>query len=103
MPTHTDLSADDIERLIRAEHWDPFAILGPHRIERDGIPALAVRVLSPQAAGITVEPEVPAWPHVRMARIHPAGLYEAVYPNCPEPSPYPAENEGSGWQDHPGP
>jgi len=94
--SHPDISVDDIERLVRAEHWNPFAILGPHRIERDGTPALAVRAFSPQAAGLTVEPEVPALPQARMTCIHRAGLYEAVYLNCPKPFPYQLRTKDQG-------
>ena len=29
--------SEDIERLIRAEHWDPFCVLGPHTVTANGI------------------------------------------------------------------
>jgi hypothetical protein len=36
-----------IERIALAEDCDPFAILGPHWIERDSRPLLAIRAFRP--------------------------------------------------------
>src|SRR5436853_2637613 len=40
----------DIERLLRGEHADPFAVLGPHVVDGE----LAVRVLRPGAKKVEV-------------------------------------------------
>jgi 1,4-alpha-glucan branching enzyme len=69
----------EVGRLVRGEHSDPFRILGPHWIERDGKKLLAVRVLRPGAAEVAIiwngnKETIPA------TRIHPDGMFEAVLP-----------------------
>ncbi len=71
--------ADEFEDLIRARESDPFRLLGPHWIERDGAKALVIRSLRPGARELTIlwgaaKTEFPA------PRIDPAGLFEAVIP-----------------------
>jgi 1,4-alpha-glucan branching enzyme len=72
-----------IERIALAENSDPFAILGPHWIERDGRQSLAIRAFRPGAASVEV-----FWrgsPDPRTARqVHPKGLFEAVL--TPDPA-----------------
>jgi 1,4-alpha-glucan branching enzyme len=69
----------DIDLLVRGEHSDPFAVLGPHWIEQDGKNLLAIRVFRPNAAEVTVlwgkkgEPQ-------HAIRIHPQGWFEARIP-----------------------
>ncbi|HJU04680.1 MAG TPA: 1,4-alpha-glucan branching protein GlgB [Nitrospiraceae bacterium] len=45
---------DDVERLLRAEHWDPFSVLGPHPVVENGRAMLAVRVFAPDAREVSV-------------------------------------------------
>jgi 1,4-alpha-glucan branching enzyme len=65
-----------LERIVRAEDSDPFQILGPHWIERDGKRLLAVRVFRPTA----IEAKIiwstgTAFPADKIA---PEGLFEVV-------------------------
>jgi 1,4-alpha-glucan branching enzyme len=69
----------DIELLVRGEHSDPFAVLGPHWIEQDGKHLLAIRVLRPNATEVTVLWGKKAEPQ-HAIQIHPAGLFEARIP-----------------------
>ena len=69
-----------IERLIRAEHWDPFMLLGPHAATTDGRPATVVRVFLPDAAELTVLTEHPQSLTAPMKRVHREGLFEAILP-----------------------
>jgi 1,4-alpha-glucan branching enzyme len=69
----------DIELLVRGEHSDPFAVLGPHWIEQDGKHLLAIRVFRPNAAEVTVLWGQKAEPQPAI-RIHPEGLFEARIP-----------------------
>src|ERR1700689_4708263 len=69
----------DIELLVRGEHSDPFAVLGPHWIEHDGKHLLAIRVFRPNAAQVTVLWGKKAEPQPAI-RIHPEGLFEARIP-----------------------
>jgi 1,4-alpha-glucan branching enzyme len=69
----------DFELIVRGEHSDPFAILGPHWITKDGQPSLAIRVFRPNAVEVTVmgakENDVHA-----TTQIQPEGLFEAHVP-----------------------
>jgi 1,4-alpha-glucan branching enzyme len=78
----------DAQLLLRAEHGDPFAYLGPHQIERDGSRRYAVRVAQPHADAVTVliaGREIPA------DRIEPDGVFEALLP--PEISQRPSPRD----------
>jgi 1,4-alpha-glucan branching enzyme len=71
--------ANDIELIVRGEHSDPFAVLGPHWTEQDGKKSLAIRVFRPNAAEVTVLWGKKAEPR-RTTRIHPDGVFEARIP-----------------------
>jgi 1,4-alpha-glucan branching enzyme len=63
--------------LLRAEHADPFSVLGPHEVQRDGARRWVVRVIHPYAAEIAIlfgNEVIPA------ARVEPEGIFEAVLP-----------------------
>ncbi|MGH7231052.1 MAG: 1,4-alpha-glucan branching protein GlgB [Nitrospiraceae bacterium] len=68
---------DDIERLIRAEHWDPFSILGPHHVTQKGKPALVIRAFVPDAAGVSVIMD--GNDTQAMTEVH-HGFFEAAFP-----------------------
>src|SRR5580704_9263798 len=70
---------EEIESLATATHSEPFQILGPHWIERDGKQALVIRAFRPGAREARIR-----WRR-RPARfvatlIHPDGLFEALLP-----------------------
>jgi 1,4-alpha-glucan branching enzyme len=77
---------DDIDRLIRAEHWDPFALLGPHRVAGNGNSHLVVRAFLPDATEASVLPDRDETPTVPMRSVHSAGLFEATVPASFQPS-----------------
>src|ERR1022692_1505684 len=65
---------DEIEQLLRAEHADPFSVLGPHVV--DG--TTAIRVLRPGATRVEIlQPKRKAAP---AAVLDPAGFFEASLP-----------------------
>src|SRR5688572_24317969 len=67
-----------IRAIVEGEHGDPFAVLGPHRVQTPDGAAVAVRAMVPGAAAVRVLPAgAPATP---MERLHPAGLFETVLP-----------------------
>jgi len=72
---------DDIERLLRAEHWDPFAVLGPHPMKGTKTQGIVVRALLPEALEATLLPDEPGEVPVPMAPVHDAGLFEASLPD----------------------
>src|ERR1035438_9328729 len=68
------LARDEIEQLLRAEHADPFSVLGPHVV--DG--TTAIRVLRPGATRVEIlQPKRKAVP---AAVLDPAGFFEASLP-----------------------
>jgi 1,4-alpha-glucan branching enzyme len=77
---------EHIARVVKAEHWDPFVLLGPHPTVMNGRPATVVRALLPEAreAGVLVETgmrmEETDSGAVPMDLIHSAGLFEAQVP-----------------------
>ncbi len=81
------LSPQDLERLIRAEHWDPCALLGPHPLDLTGR-ASVIRAFLPDAEEATVLLDPPDEKAIPMTKIHEAGLYEATVQRAFEPTRY---------------
>ena len=48
------VSREQVEQIIHNQHTNPFDILGPHQIEKDGQLLWALRVYQPQATAVTV-------------------------------------------------
>ncbi len=68
----------DLDRIVAAEHPDPFQILGPHWSDKEKERRLAVRAFHPDAAEVTA-----AWSSGEKfpaVKIHPGGVFEAVVP-----------------------
>jgi len=55
----------------------PFDILGMHPVAADGQPGIVIRSFQPQAAAVSLQRDGQSHP---MERIHPDGLFEAVFP-----------------------
>jgi len=68
----------EIEQILRAEHSDPFHVLGPHVAEIGGKRQLVVRTFQPRAEAVSLVPAGGA--PVEMARVHAEGVFEAVLP-----------------------
>ncbi|HSB72063.1 MAG TPA: 1,4-alpha-glucan branching protein GlgB [Candidatus Methylomirabilis sp.] len=83
-----DLHAADIQAIAAGEHGDPFAVLGPHRVQGDGRTDVAVRAFLPGIETARVVPKVTGLAPLPMARIHPAGVFEAAFPHREAPFPY---------------
>ena len=67
------LDAHVIRGVVEGEHGDPFAVLGPHRVQTPDGAAVVVRAMLPGATAVSVLSEgVPATP---MERLHAAGLF----------------------------
>jgi 1,4-alpha-glucan branching enzyme len=80
------LDTHAIRAVVEGEHRDPFAVLGPHRVQTPDGAAVAVRAMLPGAAAVRVLYD--GAPPVPMQQLHPAGLFEAVLPKPPEPFAY---------------
>jgi len=84
----TTASPVEIDLLLRAEHSDPFHILGAHPVEVRGKSAIAIRVFLPDAVAVQAvrifEPHA-VYP---FAQIHREGFFEAVVPGETQIFPY---------------
>ena len=74
-----DEAQKELQSLVRAEHSDPFRLLGPHWQSRGTDRFLAVRTLRPGAERVSVVWGADKTAHPA-ARIHPDGLFEAPIP-----------------------
>src|ERR671931_1709445 len=90
------LSPAEIEAVVRGEHGDPFAVLGPHPVTGDTGPALAVRAFLPGARAVRVLPTAAAGAPQPMRRLHPEGFFEGVVPGAGLPFAYRLEGEDGG-------
>jgi 1,4-alpha-glucan branching enzyme len=74
--TVTEVAPEALDALARAEHGDPFAVLGPHPAA-DG--TVVVRAIVPEAEGVDLlDPAGSVL--TAMRRIHPAGIWSAALP-----------------------
>ena len=76
-PQETQLS--DFDLIVRGEHSDAFAILGPHWIDANGKRSLAIRVFRPNATEVTVIGSKNK-ESCAASRMDPEGLFEAIIP-----------------------
>ena len=88
------LDADAIHAIVEGEHGDPFAVLGPHRVQTPDGAAMAVRAIVPGAVAVRVLRA--GAPPTSMERVHPAGLFETVLPDRREPFAYRLEVTRNG-------
>ncbi len=66
----------EVRALMRAEHGDPFAVLGPHRTDE----GLWVRALLPGARSVAVLHSGSGWPLARLDRQGDSDLFAALVP-----------------------
>jgi len=76
----TTAPVDEITQILRAEHSDPFHILGMHLVEVQGKAAVAVRAFLPRAHQAWVVRGPGEGGVVPLQRIHADGFFEAVFP-----------------------
>src|SRR5262245_27002837 len=89
------LDAHAIRAVVEGEHGDPFAVLGPHRVQTPDGAAVAVRAIVPGAAAVRVLPGDA--PPIPMERLHPAGFFETVLPDRRDPFVYRLEVTRNGY------
>jgi len=75
----------DIERVVAVDHPDPHTFLGIHKVGKD----VVIHAYRPDATRVRVVRKT-AKP-VEATRIHPAGIFEAVFPNTKEVFSYELE------------
>jgi hypothetical protein len=72
----TQLPEAEVHALMRAEHGDPFGVLGPHETAR----GLVVRALLPGAQGVTVLHARSGWPLATLERHEGSDLFAGLVP-----------------------
>ncbi|MEJ8857704.1 1,4-alpha-glucan branching protein GlgB [Variovorax robiniae] len=90
MPT---LPESEIHALMRAEHGDPFAVLGPHETDE----GLEVRVLLPGAQAVAVMHASSGWPLATLERVPGSDLFTGLVPSDPARDSYSLRVT---WADH---
>src|SRR5919106_560787 len=91
------LAAWEIKALMEGDHEDVFGVLGPHVVETAGAVGVAVRALLPQASRVRVIPVLGDLAPRAMDPVHPAGLFEAIFPDVGRPFAYRLEvSNGQG-------
>src|ERR1039458_8519638 len=92
----TTASLDEIAQILRAEHGDPFHILGIRLVEVQGKPAVAIRAFLPRTKNAWVVRVPGADDVVPMRRIHADGFFEAIFPNEQAIFPYRLRTDYAG-------
>ena len=80
------VTSGELEAVIRREHSNPHAVLGPHATDA----GVVVRVYRPGAASITARLEDGA-ESVELEQIHPGGVFEGLVPGASVPLRYQLE------------
>jgi 1,4-alpha-glucan branching enzyme len=84
----TDLTQNDIKKLINTDHHDPFTVLGAHLISSAGKKAMAVRAFQPDAVTMNVVRSDGQEREYPMKKIKEEGIFETVISECTEIFPY---------------
>jgi 1,4-alpha-glucan branching enzyme len=74
----SNVQPGDIDLLLKAQHGEPFGILGPHAFAHGGRTLLSIRVLHPGAARVLVLPVGEASQGVEARRLDDRGFFEAI-------------------------
>jgi 1,4-alpha-glucan branching enzyme len=75
---NTTVPIEEVYRIIHNDHFDPFRVLGPHIIKRNGSNAVAIRSFLPRAKTVSVLPKNAAGKEYVMDRVHENGFFEVV-------------------------
>ena len=74
------MTVQEMEAITGGYHGDPFALLGPHMVERDSKKEWEVRAFLPHAADVAVQLGSATIP---MERAHPGGVFTAAMESEP--------------------
>ncbi|MBI4572178.1 MAG: 1,4-alpha-glucan branching protein GlgB, partial [candidate division NC10 bacterium] len=91
------IPAEIVEAIVQGRHGDPFAVLGPHVLQRGRRARMVIRAFLPRAEQVSVVPLAGDLPARPMKRIHLEGLFEASFPGRGDGFPYRLR-----WADGPG-
>lgn len=83
----SSLTQETITALVSGVHGTPFDVLGLHPLPADTGGGWVVRAFLPEARSAEARPEG-SGARVQMQRLHPAGLFEATFPDRAQPFDY---------------
>jgi len=72
------VSKEDVNKIVKTEHHDPFSILGNHIVENNGKLSVAIRVFDPTAERIEVLDKNDSSRQWSMKKTHKSGFFETV-------------------------
>lgn len=87
-------------RIVRAEHHDPFSVLGAHVVRQGNEAMIAIRVFCPGAVSAEIVERKPDGSDLStpLSRVVDEGFFEAVFPERKEVFPYQIRVQwGSGF------
>jgi 1,4-alpha-glucan branching enzyme len=87
---------EEIAQILRAEHSDPFHILGMHLVEVEGKATVVVRAFLPRAHNTWVVRGPGEADVVPLQRIHADGFFEAAFPGEQALFPYRLRTDNAG-------
>ena len=73
------VTLEQLQRILTAQEWDPFSVLGPHRESRGNDEQIRIRAFLPDAAEVSCLPHQPDTDPLPMTLVAPDGLFEAVF------------------------
>jgi len=87
---NTSAPLDEVYRVIHTDHYDPFRVLGMHRVEVDGKPRVAVRAFLPDAvrAFVILTGGRAKKKEHELGMVHDLGFFEALLPGLTDLQPY---------------
>ncbi|MCX5895249.1 MAG: 1,4-alpha-glucan branching protein GlgB [Proteobacteria bacterium] len=68
-----------MQKIISADHQDPFSVLGMHEAEADGKQAMVIRAFIPEAQEAYVLVPDDSSREVPLKKLHPDGFFEALF------------------------
>ncbi len=79
------LTEDEKKAVINAEIFDPFSILGIHKIKINDVDVIVVRTFQPEAKEVFI---LGSKSSEKSVRVHPEGIFEAVFKDIKDFFPY---------------
>jgi 1,4-alpha-glucan branching enzyme len=73
------VTPEQLQRILTAQEWDPFSVLGPHRESHGNTEQIRIRAFLPDAAEVACLPPQQHADPLPMTLVAPDGLFEAVF------------------------
>jgi len=73
------VTPEQLQRIVNAQEWDPFSVLGPHRESSGNTEHIRIRAFLPDAAEVAILPHQHTTP-LPMTLVAADGVFEAIFP-----------------------